>query len=237
MNASTFTYYLPGYVSTSREEEAVGRMSDRGARRFAIREDGAWKSCTEARFDSVMTMPPEHKIHFKDDELFTTFCDRPESTLATVKESAWKIVADLPAEMREYARSERHGEHAGFAALHDKCDANMLLPFADDDDFQFRWNPAGNDAVISFWNAVMAEVTRLLLLPRDECFVGRNGTGDPRLVRVFATPGERFQWWIMRPTGCVTYRSTSNPAPARGFYDLPAQAMKAAKRCLSTLAQ
>lgn len=74
---------------------------------------------------------PSRAIHFAEGQLFTTLHDRPETALADVHQSAAKIVAELPSPLIRYAMSAERGEFAGFAALHDKCDANMLLPFAD----------------------------------------------------------------------------------------------------------
>jgi hypothetical protein len=57
---------------------------------------------------------------------------------------------------RAYARDKARGNYRGFAALHDKCDANMLLPAVE----EFNGN---SEAQCRFHNAVMDEVTRRIL--------------------------------------------------------------------------
>lgn len=50
------------------------------------------------------------------------------------------MVAQLTPEMIAYANDQQRGQYKGFAALHDLCDANMLLPirggFVDSSDQQ-----------------------------------------------------------------------------------------------------
>ena len=58
-----------------------------------------------------------------------------------------------------YAASHERGQYRGFAALHDKCDANMLLPFAED--------CLTTDEEAAFHNAVMTVVSELII--RNEC--------------------------------------------------------------------
>lgn len=66
------------------------------------------------------------------------------------------MLAQCDTEWLHYAASPERGEYRGFAALHDKCDANMLLPFAETTDD--RQGPLTN-----FWNAVMDEVKRRII--------------------------------------------------------------------------
>lgn len=72
-----------------------------------------------------------------------------------VAAEAAKIMAKLSDEAIAYAANVKRGEFRGFAALHDLCDANMLLPNAN----HWTWS----DAQVELANAVAAEVTRLLL--------------------------------------------------------------------------
>lgn len=60
-----------------------------------------------------------------------------------------------------YAGDPERGEYRGFAALHDRCDANMLLPDAEDYD-------AGNEEQTLYLNRVMDEVSRRLIATWDE---------------------------------------------------------------------
>lgn len=71
-----------------------------------------------------------------------------------VAEAAGLVMAELSREDIEYATDPARGEYRGFAALHDRMDANMILPFADTD--------AADDMAnyLPFANAVMDEVSR-----------------------------------------------------------------------------
>lgn len=107
---------------------------------------------------------PDQTLHFKDGELFTTLHDRPEQSFGTVTEKAKEIVDGLTPFDIWYATSPERGDYFGFAALHDLCDANMLLPGADDSDPINRFLLAGQPAetVCAFSNAVMEQVNVLL---------------------------------------------------------------------------
>lgn len=72
-----------------------------------------------------------------------------------IEAEAAKIVGLLTDDAIRYATSTDRGDYRGFAALHDFCDANMLLPGAENFDC--------TDEECAHHNAVMAEVTRLLL--------------------------------------------------------------------------
>lgn len=59
-----------------------------------------------------------------------------------------------------YAGNPIRGEYRGFGALHDKCDANMLLPYSDSENLDiilFR------DDYIDFCNAVTTEVGKEII--------------------------------------------------------------------------
>lgn len=65
-----------------------------------------------------------------------------------------------------------------------------------------------------------------------------NGLGQTRVVRVFRRVGEACQYSIMNPeNGQIVFSSTMLGAPSYGFYALPSDAMRSAKRILKTLAQ
>lgn len=72
------------------------------------------------------------------------------------------VMAKLSREDIEYAADAARGKYRGFAALHDRMDANMILPFAEDDSV---WDPAGGltKEYVSFANAVMDEVSRRII--------------------------------------------------------------------------
>ncbi len=74
-----------------------------------------------------------------------------------VAEAAGLVMAKLSRGDIGYAADPARGEYRGFAALHDRMDANMLLPFADD--------AAADDMAnyLPFANAVMDEVSRRIL--------------------------------------------------------------------------
>lgn len=65
-----------------------------------------------------------------------------------------------------------------------------------------------------------------------------NGCGQTRVVSVFRRVGEACQYSIMNPqNGQIVFQSTSIGAPSYGFYALPSDAMRSAKRILKNLAQ
>lgn len=74
----------------------------------------------------------------------------------TVRDAAEHIISKLVPEEIAYAGSKERGQYRGFAALHDHCDANMLIPGAEDYD-------AGNEAQTAWMNAVMDEVTAIIV--------------------------------------------------------------------------
>jgi len=78
----------------------------------------------------------------------------------SVSEGADFVMANLSREDIEYAADPARGEYRGFAALHDRMDANMILPFADDDS---TWTDTDNGEYAVFANAVMDEVSRRIL--------------------------------------------------------------------------
>lgn len=151
---------------------------------------------------STHTTKSAREIHFAEGQLFTTLHDRPETALADVHQSAAKIVAELPSPFIRYAMSAERGEFAGFAALHDKCDANMFLPFADSNELD-EFQPSANQTICDFWNEVMEEVTRLMRLwvEREELFaeLGRyvsndaNYTGRGKSRRISLETGKAGQ--------------------------------------------
>ncbi len=78
-----------------------------------------------------------------------------------VAEGAEFVMAQLSREDIEYAADPARGEYRGFAALHDRMDANMILPFVDDDSV---WTDGGiSEEYASFANAVSDEVGRRIL--------------------------------------------------------------------------
>lgn len=68
-----------------------------------------------------------------------------------VAAGAAAVMAQLTLEDIAYAGDPERGEYRGFAALHDRCDANMLLPGAED--------CSGGDAQIDWLNLVMESVS------------------------------------------------------------------------------
>jgi hypothetical protein len=73
----------------------------------------------------------------------------------TVFEGARHVRDRLTLKQMAYASAKSRGKYRGFAALHDVCDANMLLPFSED----FR--PTAKQ--IEFYNAVMQYLTAWLI--------------------------------------------------------------------------
>lgn len=65
-------------------------------------------------------------------------------------------------EAMDYAGHPDRGDYRGFAALHDRCDANMLLPIGED-----TYDPS-NEAQAKWLCEVMDEVTRYLILRFDQ---------------------------------------------------------------------
>ena len=68
------------------------------------------------------------------------------------------IVDSLTYAQERYAGSVERGEHRGFSALHDFCDANMLLPGVES---------CGAPERIPFYHDVMSAVTRILITLED----------------------------------------------------------------------
>lgn len=75
-------------------------------------------------------------------------------------DEAKKIVDGLTPFEIHYASDPARGSYQGFAALHDLCDASTMLPGVDSG----ANLPGEDDACGAFWEAVMSEVTRLILL-------------------------------------------------------------------------
>lgn len=96
---------------------------------------------------------------FTECQLVSLLHGRPDNSIClSVQDEAKKLVASLTPEQRAYITDRARGEYRGFAALHDLCDANMLLPLSADD----SGVPACNEAYVDFCNAVMAEFDRLI---------------------------------------------------------------------------
>lgn len=80
-----------------------------------------------------------------------------------VAEGAELVMANLSRDDIEYAADTARGEYRGFAALHDRMDANMILPFADEGDSIWTDDGGISEEYASFANAVSDEVTRRIL--------------------------------------------------------------------------
>ena len=78
----------------------------------------------------------------------------------TVEKGADAVMAQLSADDINYAAHPARGEFAGFAALHDRMDANMILPFAEELDFD---DERETDSYLGWANAVMDEVSRRIV--------------------------------------------------------------------------
>ena len=70
----------------------------------------------------------------------------------TVEEGADFVMHQVSEIDIEYAVDPLRGSYKGFAALHDLCDANMLLPFVGELDLQ-------DDKVLSWYGKIMSLVT------------------------------------------------------------------------------
>ena len=105
-------------------------------------------------------MKPHQKLHFAAGELFTTYHDRPEQTLCTVDDGVRHVLQQLTPDMVAYASSPERGEYRGFAALHDLCDANLLLPLSDGSGML---SGEALPAYTDFCNAVVSAVTAQLV--------------------------------------------------------------------------
>lgn len=114
------------------------------------------QTCPQCPCDeSTLELGPGQTLAFSLGELITRLHGVPELHLFDADEEALRITKCLTDEAHAYAAHPNRGEYVGFAALHDLCDANMLLPGAE-------WLPANDDAALEFHHAVMDEVTRLL---------------------------------------------------------------------------
>lgn len=102
--------------------------------------------------DRDAVMWPRDKDDFPHIELEATAW----TPLMSVVVAARLIYDNLSDEYIDYARDPARGKYRGFSALHDKCDANMLLPGAEDFD-------ANNQEQTDWLNAVMEQVTKLIL--------------------------------------------------------------------------
>ena len=80
----------------------------------------------------------------------------------SVAQGADHVMSQLTPDQVAYAADPARGEYRGFAALHDKVDANMLLPFADEDDLLATDDAWADEFAewTSFANAVADEVSR-----------------------------------------------------------------------------
>jgi hypothetical protein len=80
----------------------------------------------------------------------------------SVSQGAVHVMSQLSKDDIAYAADPARGEYRGFAALHDRMDANMLLPFADDPDVLADDDTWADEYAkwTSFANAVMDEVSR-----------------------------------------------------------------------------
>lgn len=80
----------------------------------------------------------------------------------SVAQGADHVMSQLSKDDIAYAADPARGEFRGFAALHDRMDANMLLPFADDPDVLANDDTWADEHAkwTSFANAVMDEVSR-----------------------------------------------------------------------------
>lgn len=78
----------------------------------------------------------------------------------SVYAAAELVMASLSREDIKYAADPSRGEYRGFAALHDIMDANMILPFAEDDSLD---DAGRTDEYVLFANAVSDEVSRRIL--------------------------------------------------------------------------
>jgi len=80
----------------------------------------------------------------------------------SVVEGAEFAMAQLNREDIEYAADPARGKYRGFEALHDRMDANMILPFINQDSI---WIDGGiSEEYALFANAVSDEVTRRIIL-------------------------------------------------------------------------
>ena len=72
-----------------------------------------------------------HRIDDPTEEIDRTVDPRDPAPVPadfTLAQGVAHVVAQLTPEMIAYANDPQRGEYKGFAALHDLCDANMLLP-------------------------------------------------------------------------------------------------------------
>jgi len=82
-----------------------------------------------------------------------------ESKLWTLQKGMWYVLSQLTDEQKMYAGS-RDREYRGFPALHDTCDANMLLPCT-------HLEIDNMDDCFEYWNDVMNTVTGFLICYAD----------------------------------------------------------------------
>lgn len=78
-----------------------------------------------------------------------------------VDEAVELVMANLSRDDIEYAADPARGKYRGFAALHDRMDANMILPFAEDD--SARGDDGITEEYVTFANAVMDKVSRRII--------------------------------------------------------------------------
>lgn len=103
---------------------------------------------------SGLTFAPVQTVQERDIELV------PDYKGMTVMEGAEHVIRTMRKWSKDwqqwiaYANDPARGKYRGFAALHDKCDANMLLPFAND--------CVMTDEETAFYTAVMSVVTEMI---------------------------------------------------------------------------
>lgn len=78
----------------------------------------------------------------------------------TLESGMWHVLGQLSDNQKMYAGHRSKGVYRGFAALHDVCDANMLLPGACEE-------IENMDDCFEYWNRVMDRVSGFLICYAD----------------------------------------------------------------------
>lgn len=110
----------------------VGNLRDE-RERLECREDRATWQAVIDRFPKTSVMP------------------------MTVEQGVEFVMAQLSREDIEYARDPNRGPFTGFGALHDRMDANMLMPFAEE---------YVHEEHCDYYDKVMAAVTAAIIISR-----------------------------------------------------------------------
>lgn len=104
--------------------------------------------------------------------------------METITLNGWTVEQGINHVMKQckpawvkYAGDDARGEYRGFAALHDKCDANMLFPFAEE-------HNAADASATEYYNLVMAGVSAVIVALNEKAPMSGQGMSDQNAATV-----------------------------------------------------